>query len=376
LSWQNGEIVGLTERHNDSVPQQTCVLRSKDGTDWTCSEVPTPIGVVCGKGSCFIATSLAVNNGRWVVVGSNGWVDPTGPYTSTMLTWTSTDGMNWTEQPGARSTPTFWGIGPAQVVVTNSGFLTARCGSDTNQQALWTSIDGTTWQPVRATPGSLTLTCATLSAGAGNGAGYVAVGTCNNGTRTGRECVGYSADGEAWTTSDPRDAAGPTLATRLRIDVAAPSSYVDGHWIVYLTAGGDSPADNVEPLGHYEASSSDGTHWILSPAAWPDNLDAVGTNPNDTHPAALSSLGVSGYWAVHNGPTSHFVGGPVGAGYSQLPADPSTYWSSTGLHWQPVSVAPPGWPIAVVETPSGLVAIMGGGSAGNATASVWVALKR
>src|ERR1035437_1022385 len=111
LSWQNGEIVGLTERHNGSVPQQTCVLQSKDGTDWTCHELPTPIGVACGKGSCFVANGVAVNHGRWVVVGSNGWVDPTGPYTSTMVTWTSTDGINWTEQPSARSTPTYWGIG-------------------------------------------------------------------------------------------------------------------------------------------------------------------------------------------------------------------------------------------------------------------------
>jgi hypothetical protein len=368
LSWQSGEIVGLTERHNDSVPQQTCVLQSKDGTSWTCSELPAPTGVVCGKGSCFAATGVAVNHGRWVVVGSNGWVDPTGPYTSTMLTWTSTDGTNWTEQPSARSTPTYWGIGLAQVVATNSGFLTSRCGSDTNQQALWTSTDGTTWQPARTAPGSLTITCATLGAGAGDGAGYMAVGTCNDGTRTGRDCVGYSADGQTWTSSDPRDAAPPALATRLSIVPVAPT-YVGGRWIAYL-----SPADGRDDgLGNYQASSADGTDWTLAHAAWPDYLIDISTNPTDFHPAAYSPLGVSGYWAVHNGPTSHYVGSSASAGYREVPADPSTYWSPTGRSWQPVSTAPPSWPMAVVETPSGLVAIMGTGSAGSPVVSVWTA---
>jgi hypothetical protein len=48
------------------------------------------------------------------------------------------------------------------------------------------------------------------------------------------------------------------------------------------------------------------------------------------------------------------------------------------MQWQPVSDAPPGWPVDVVETPTSLVAFMDviPGPPSNPVVSVWVAEKK
>jgi RNA polymerase sigma-70 factor (ECF subfamily) len=93
LSWQNNEIIGLATRYRAPEVQQLCVLQSKEGTDWTCAELPTPTGEACGPGPCPEVTGLAVHNGRWVVVGYSSFKSPSlGTESSdrlTLLTWTS-----------------------------------------------------------------------------------------------------------------------------------------------------------------------------------------------------------------------------------------------------------------------------------------------
>jgi hypothetical protein len=65
-------------------------------------------------------------------------------------------------------------------------------------------------------------------------------------------------------------------------------------------------------------------------------------------------------------------------GPSLVPAGAKIYWSATGMQWQPVSDAPPGWPVDVVETPTSLVAFMDviPGPPSNPVISVWVAEKK
>jgi hypothetical protein len=380
LSWQNGEIVGLAERYHVN-DQLNCILQSKDGTDWTCSQLPTPTGEACGPGPCPTVGGLAYSNGRWIVVGSSDFRNPrdssAGGFDSpfTILTWTSTDGTTWSEQPGARSAPVFVGmlpdtqnITPPQLLATNDGFVMSRCANP-SQPGLWTSTDGTSWQPASYAPGSQTITCPRL--GGGSGAGYVAIGYCQSGVMPGHDCVAFSVDGKTWTTSDPAAGASPEVAAHLRI-MPPLATYVAGQWIVDLDTAGDG--------GNYQASSPDGLHWRLAPASWPDLLSTPpGVNESDYHPAAYSPLGASGYWAVHNGPHAFYNSAGASPVYELKPAAASTYWSATGMHWQTVAAAPPGWPLAVVETPTSLVAIMIGDrqpGATSATETVWVSAKR
>ena len=379
LSWQNGEIVGLAERYNGN-QQKNCILQSKDGTDWTCSQLPTPTAEACGPGPCATVGGLAYGKGRWVVVGSTDFRKPSdgsgGGSNSqfTILTWTSTDATTWLEQSSARSAPVFVGmfpdtqdITPPQLLATNDGFVMSRCANP-SQPGLWTSTDGTSWKPASYAPGSQTITCPRL--GGSSGAGYVAIGYCQSGVMPGHDCVAFSVDGKTWTTSDPAAGASPEVAAHLRI-IPQVVTNLAGQWIVDLDTAGDG--------GNYQASSPDGIHWSLAPASWPDLLSTPpGVNESDYHPAAYSPLGASGYWAVHNGPHAFYSSAGASPGYDLTPAAASTYWSATGMHWQPVAAAPPGWPLAVVETPTSIVAIMISDkpSGANATETVWVSAKR
>ena len=378
LSWQNGEIVGLAERYHVN-DQLNCILQSKDGTDWTCSQLPTPTTEACGPGPCATVGGLAYRNGRWIAVGSSDFRKPSdgsrggndSPFT--ILTWTSTDGTTWREQPSARSAPVFAGIHPAtqvitppQLLATSDGFVMSRCANP-SQPGLWTSTDGTSWQPASYAPGSQTITCAQLSYS--SAAGFLASGYCPTGTMPSHDCVAFSVDGTTWTTSDPAVGASPEVAAHLRIMLPT-ATYVGGQWIVDL--------DTVEDNGNYQASSADGLHWRLTPVSWPDLLSTPpGVNEVDYHPAAYSPLGASGYWAVHNGPRRFYSTAAPSPGYDLTQAPASLYWSATGMQWQPVAAAPPGWPVAVVETPTSIVAIMTDTQPGaNPVETVWVCSKR
>ena len=382
LSWQNGEIVGLAERYNGN-QQKNCILQSKDGTDWICSQLPGPTGEACGPGPCPTVGGLAYSNGRWAVVGSTDFRKPSdgsgvgSDSQFTLLTWTSTDGTTWSEQPSARSAPVFSGMlpdtgnpTPPQLLATNDGFLMSRC-ANTAQPGLWTSTDGTQWQPASYTPGSLTITCAHL--GYRSDAGYLATGFCQSGAMPSHNCVAFSVDGTTWTTSDPAAVASPELAAHLRITQPEPM-YVGGQWIVELDTALGGTADD----GFYQASSTDGLHWRLAQVSWPDFLTPpAGVNESDYHSPAFSPFGAGGYWAVHNGPHGFYNSAAPSPVYELTPAAASTYWSATGMHWQPVAAAPPGWPVAVVETPTSIVAIMADTQPGvNPVETVWVSPKR
>jgi hypothetical protein len=369
LWWQNDEITGLAERFNAAGQEQTCVLQSKDGTDWTCDELPPPPGEPCDTEQCPTANGLAVHNGRWLAVG---WIrvpgsspSPTPDSLVRPLDWTSSDGKSWSLQPSTPWTPV--NTQPeltAGLLATSSGFL----GCTATQPGLGTSSDGTTWQPAMFTPGSQPIRCVTV--GASSTAGYVASGWCESGSMPHHDCVAYSSDGIRWTTSDPAAGAPSDLASQLRIYPASSPSYIAGRWILTL----DTAALPDAEATYYQASSKDGLTWALSPAPRPDFLvSQPGANEADYHPAVFTQSATTGYWAVHSGPREFLGSAMPSPGYSLVPAAPSTYWSATGMNWQPVSDAPPGWPTAMVETPTGLVAFMSTGSNGASTTSVWFA---
>jgi hypothetical protein len=391
LSWQNGEIVGVAERYKavegpagifSPEAQQACVLQSKDGTNWTCSELPTPTGEPCGPGPCPAVTGVAVRDGHWVAVGSTNFRSPAagdvpgGQSAMTLLTWTSSDGLTWKEQTSARSTATFQAqpgfVGlptPPTLLATSKGFVMSRCGE--GQPGLWTSADGTNWQPATFAPGLGTMSCATL--GAASTAGYMASGYCPISTMPYHQCVAFSADGTTWTTSDPAAGASSDLASQLRIFPGG-ANYVGGHWIVVLD---DSAVPSQANPVYYEASSTDGIKWSMSRGPWANFLSTdPGLNEGETHVAMFSQLATVGYWGVNNGPIGSASSAAPSPGWTLTPAGSKTYWSPTGIRWQTVSDAPPGWPVAVVETPSGLIVLMDTGPVTSPTTTVWVAPKR
>ena len=377
LTWQNDEIVGLATRYRDPETQRTCVLQSKDGTRWTCTELPTPTGEACGPGPCPEVTGLAVHDGRWVVVGYSNFESPQlgNGDPGTFLTWTSGDGVHWSVQPRT-STPSGFIPGsrvvgapaPPVLLATDRGFLVSGCPNG-DQPGLRTSSDGLSWQPVTFAPGSMTMTCASLAARSSGG--YMASGVCANGEPVSTECVAHSPDGLTWTASNPLVAVPSALAGELRIDQPDGPSYVDGQWIVAL--------EDVAGGPYYEATSADGVNWRFSGVArWQDYPVAdPRLGESDYHPPVFSQLASSGYWAINNGPHLTFGSGLPSPGFSLVPEGPTTSWSATGMNWQAVSDAPPGWPVALVETPTALLAFMdvAPGPPSNPITSVWIADK-
>ena len=379
LSWQNGEIVGLATRHNSSDEDQTCVLQSKDGTHWICSVLPFPVGLVCQPTKpCFIATGLAVHDGRWVVVGQTPYNSPDGPL-PTLLVWTSTDGKTWTEQPADRTMPAASGVevvgGPDSepLVSTASGFLMSTCSND-DGPALWTSAVGVNWQPATYSSGSLPLRCPII--GRSSTAGYMAIGGCHRNTTGNNSCTATSIDSLNWTTHDPvADVAANLGGSPRLLDFPAPA-YVGGRWVVHIATSAPAGGDDAD----YAASSPDGVRWELARFPWPDILGAPPTpNGPESNSAAYSQLGPSGYWALYNGERSVWSSAAPSPGYVGTDASANLYWSGTAQNWQAIAGAPPGDPIAVVETPSGLLAFMNAPlteASPNRPTSVWVAAKK
>jgi hypothetical protein len=389
LSYQDGEIVGIAERYTSLEQQQNCILQSKDGTTWTCSQVPTPTGETCGPGPCPVITGLAVHDGRWVAVGFSNFrsprdgsppsPDPANVNGNVFLAWTSPDGKTWTEQPGTRTMRALSGINAIgaptlpTLVPIKSGFLMSSCYGD--QPGLWTSTDGVAWRPATMTAGSQTISCAML--GSATTAGYMASGRCSTGSMAYAQCVAFSRDGSTWTTSDPAAGASPDLAAQLMLSLPYGPVYVAGRWYLPL----DTPQAGAGRLS-YQASSTDGLHWTVFATNWPDALSTEpGLNEGDYHPPTFTHSPENGFWGINDGPRFYLNSAFPTPGYSLVPALPSTYWSATGNNWQSVGASPPGWAIALAETPTGLVAFMtsrtthADGSITDTT-SVWVADKK
>jgi RNA polymerase sigma factor (sigma-70 family) len=373
LWWEDGQIVGLAQGMDDTGTVRSCVLRSKDGTDWSCGELPRPPDL-CRAQPCTTLSGVAFHNGRWVTVG---YVSASESSTEVTVTWTSSDAGTWA-QPTKPSTfspsATLAGRPPVQLLATDAGFLLSAYGASS---ALWTSADGTTWKPARFSAGSWSMVRAAL--GTSQSGGYVADGECQVGAAT-RPCVAYSADGSMWTTADPLAGASSDLAASLTIGDAGPT-FVGGRWNVYLSTSGSGVTGTQDNSMAYAARSSDGIHWTLSrtsPADWLVGgvMDSSGQVISDF--PAYSQLGNSGYWALYNGPMDFMPTGSTQY-WTGTPPTPTTYWSPSGLYWQQIQDAPPGVPLAVVETPTQLVAIVAvypnGDRAATPVVSVWAAAK-
>jgi hypothetical protein len=383
LSWQNGEIVGYATRYRGD-EQSICVLRSHDGTNWTCAEIPEPTAVACGVGPCADLAGLAVRNGRWVLVGHSNLRPPSEGDTAPQqtLTWTSNDGVSWSLQTDRATPPGFvpgveviGGAAPQAVEATKSGFVMAGCTwSDppTFTTGLWTSADGTSWKPARYAPGSSEMICPRL--GSATSAGVSASGQCSDGAGGYYACVGFSADGITWTTSNPASSTFTTAAgSRVTFMTVVGPTYVNGQWVSLLN-------DPLASGPSYEAVSKDCVHWTAAVGPVANDLGANSPNESDYHPAVVTQLASAGFWAINDGPLVVYDRSAPSPGYTMTPAGARTYWSATAANWLTVSDVPPGWAIGLVETPTSLVAVMAQktdtqGAIGE-TYSVWVAARR
>jgi hypothetical protein len=389
LSWQNDEIVGVANGHDKFDLFQSCVLQSKDGTDWTCANLPKPADI-CSTDSCATNLEVAVSNGAWVATGlvQNQGASGTALPPATSVTWTSSDGTTWTEQPGQRL-PNYTGAAvlyiysapPTELLATRHGFVRGGTAIGTlaaGANVLMTSTDGVTWQPARLSAGSLAMSSATLAAGPD---GYLAVGTCAATTGSSNQpCAAHSPDGETWTTSSP--AAGATSGLADRLQASGNPAFFDGKWVVSMVTHMDISGTGTMPSdsGYYEALSADGLNWTIQQRSYPTRLENAFSDYG-TYYAVVSQQGTSGLWAISGAESS----GTAEPTIPYLPPDaPHTYWSEEGTYWQRITAGPEGYPLAIVETPTQVLAFIAAYPAGSGpdsypnvipTVSVWAADK-
>ena len=397
LSWQNDEIVGLASGHDSFDLYQTCVLQSKNGIQWTCSELPKPTDLGCTTETCARGIGVAVKDGHWVATGLvSSAAGASG--SATLVVWTSGDGVTWTEQPSARLS--YYGAAPnvylyeaAPIVLlaTPYGFVRAGSAPGTLPQGsniLMTSRDGVAWEPAAMAPGSAPTTIAALSSDPTGG--YLALGSCRMPDQTVRDCSAHSADGETWTTSYPTGSASSQLGSRLGL--SSNPARVGGKWLVGLSTYRQDVVVNstaVDDSGYYVATSADGLNWTVSPRPWPLLLQNTSSaDGTEAFYPVYSEPGPSGSWAIAGGDepwsTTLATYDPSAAPPTMPVESAHTYWSDDGIFWQRVANGPTGNPVAMVETPTQIVTILaaypqGGGPftypASSAIVSVWVADK-
>jgi len=375
LSWQNNEIVGLASGLDANDFNNTCVLISKDGTSWSCNPLPRPAGLCSDPDYCVDPGAVAVNNGRWIAVGEfnpNASNKPlvTDPSTVVpLMTWTSDDGVSWTEQTQARLSVTYQAGFNLDLLPTSTGFVMSGYGAapaNGTGPSLWTTTDGTSWQSATISGG--TLGTGIVQVAGDPTTGYVAFALSQSSSAG--TLAAHSADGVSWTLVDPLAGVSPQLAARLE-----PGAYVrydksSHHWVVVMWT---IDTTVLSDSGFYKDTSDDGVHWTLARMSDPAlelGLPAVSVNA------------ASGWWAMENThmPPQIIVSAPSPYATQDSGWTPSTYWSADGLDWISVGPAPAGEPWGIVETPTQLIAITmiypNADDSGTPTVSAWAAQKK
>jgi hypothetical protein len=355
LSWQDGQIVGLADGHNDSWRRNTCVLISRDGHDWACNPLPQPAW--CNsRDHCVIPGAIAVAKGHWIAVAQEDpWALPDYNGSVPTITWTSDNGVNWHEQVGAVFT--LASNDPTKVdrqheiriLPTATGFLMAGYELPTStgagHVAMWTTTDGTSWQPVTV-PGWTVRGAIEISGDPSTG--FLAVGACPAPGTTDADpsapiCAAHSIDGSTWTTVDLLAGASPQLTQgKIALATSLGASRYAGLWVlpaVYV------PSAKIDPIEYYQLTSGDGVSWRLLHIPMRPSFEVYGLP------------GTSG--ACSPGPDGWVgLGGDPGG-------DSGTYWSPNGFVSERLGPAPDGLEstpdddaLAVVRTPTGIVAII------------------
>jgi hypothetical protein len=139
---------------------------------------------------------------------------------------------------------------------------------------------------------------------------------------------------------------------------------------------GTMPSDS----GYYEALSADGLNWTIQQRSYPTRLENAFSDYG-TYYSVISQQGASGLWAISGAESS----GNAEPTFPYLPSEaPHTYWSEEGTYWQRIIAGPEGYPLAIVETPTRVLAFIAAYPAGSGpdsypnvipTVSVWAASK-
>lgn len=147
-----------------------------------------------------------------------------------------------------------------------------------------------------------------------------------------------------------------------------------------------TPSDGTR--AGYEADSTDGINWTIhSLPSLTELQTAFSSDQSQTYYPAYSLPDTDGTWGIGGaGVFAYLSSYASGAASQTAPSieDPYTYWSQTGSDWVKVSSGPVGNPLAIVDTPTQLIAFIdvypGGTGPGNPpgtnlTVSVWAATK-
>ncbi len=263
---------------------------STDADHWSLVEIGRPDPGAFG----FAESVSAIPDGGVVAVGRSG---------SRPVAWTSADGAAWT----LRDVPTLGGPADTErmtVVAAGPGGLLAggSVGPELFERRarLWSSEDGTTWEPVADDPAFDGAEVAALIPVAD---GWLALGRIGTGQRTTGSVAWRSPDGRRWTRIDDPDLAKGWVRAVTR----AP----DGS----LVAVGSEP----DEAGAYAWRSTDeGRTWSLAPGE-PSRTYHGKMRMTDVVPTA------DGLLAVGN-----FVGVQFGDGASWL-SDDAVHWERSPL---------------------------------------------
>ena len=301
-------IVATGSQTSDGIVRQQFFVSANGGTSWQLAPVHAPGGGQAPVG--YAATRLAGGPGGWVAVGPQA-------------TWTSPDGISWTQAATHGITPMLPGDQMWVLNGAGQGFLaagTTTAGGET-QAVIWTSRDGLTWQ--RKTAAQLGL------AGPGETVQSISYATSgdNDTVISGTVVKGRASYSGVWLSAD-----GGSAWTR----VAVPVSHGATPWITGL--GFDSsgliairPGRAAKDAGDGVAYfSPDGRAWHYSaavrvPGGWSPSLvkgSQYGFVVTGTTSAgqilAYTSTGTGTVWRptapLGNAATEMVAGATVGAG--------------------------------------------------------------
>ena len=227
------------------VSLQPAIWRSDDGLAWV--RVSIPVGFEDA-----ILSAVTAGGPGFVIVGSIGkQAQPNQPAPAIRAAvWTSVDGGTW--EPVVADTA-FADARMADVAVGSVGLVAVGFsqtpagqpfGSSCLDALAWTSSDGVSWS---RSPASASLACSTSTSITAAGAGYVAIGsyyeTDANGIVSTRPATWSSSDGRAWLATKEHDLTG---VSRLHDVAAGPGGLVaigeteEGDLGVWRSAAGQS----------------------------------------------------------------------------------------------------------------------------------------
>lgn len=275
VRWAGG-FVAVGRRPTAAGATRTPVWSSADGVLWR------PLDATVFGGSTF-TVGLASRAGKLVAISVQAGTNSCAPdgdcwsIRGPIQAWTSTNGTDWTMQPGlGLALPARGGM--PHLVVGPAGFFAVVPGAAdlSRPTTAVVSPDGVTWQtlPTGTFPADFQLADLTATS-----AGYLAVGAHQTGTDHQDAMTLWSADGRHWSSAPmPVALAGGTVLAATRPSSGAVAVVTGSNGFIVTGGTGGAPGAALW------WQSDDGQHWRQLSGypplgAWPGEGEGAGGQP-------------------------------------------------------------------------------------------------